>query len=80
MRFGCPLPVWSALADDGLAGNEPGLGGIRLGLMQRCRDGVGVMAIDTRRVPAASGKARELVVAFRERGGPVNADVIIVAE
>ncbi len=69
-----------AIADGGLASDEPGLGGIRAGSAQCGGDRIRIVAVDLDGVPARGLEAGGLVVGDRQGRRPVDRDAIVVEE
>ena len=69
-----------AIADDGLAGDEPGLGGIGACGCERLCDAGGIVAIDAHRIPAARLEAADLVVGNGKTRRAVDGDGVVVEQ
>ena len=69
-----------AIADHGLAGDEPRLAVVGLRRRERLAHGVHVVAVDGERIPARRLEAPDLILARRERRRPVDRDAVVIEE
>ena len=69
-----------AEANDGLAADDGRVLGVGLGLLNRVRDGVAVIAVNLEDLPAVGGEARRCVLCEPAAGLAVNRDAVVIPE